>query len=212
MDIELITVLGKRPAPDNTPDWVMESRLEKAISLLKESPAAKLVLQGGQSYSNKGAEVSEAQVNLNYLISKYQIDPQTVILEDKSQTTLEQAIILKEKFVLPMQLKSVALVTDEFHIKRAEIVFRGVMGKSIEVVSVPVEVKIYGKYRDLIARHESEDGLANLQKLVDTIPDGDHEAYKEYERKYILLRRQYMAEGKPRVDIIPVEEVLKADL
>lgn len=210
MSIQLISVLGKSPAPDGTADWVMMSRLDTAMDVLSRNEGAKLILQGGSSYGIQNATITEAQVGYNYLQKNYKINPDQIILEEASRSTLQQGIIIVERFLTDSSIKKVAVVTDEFHIKRAELVFRGIVANKVELEFVPAPVKIYGKYRELIQQHESVDGLDNLKRLVDCLPPGDVDAYKEYERKYAIVRARALSEGKPRSMIIPVEEVLAA--
>ena len=93
-------------------------RLNYAAHLAHEHPDIPIVTSGGYT----SVKYSEANVMRNVLVNSYFIQNK-IIIENRSRNTEENA-----KFVAailkPMNITRVAIVTQAFHIKRAEMLFK----------------------------------------------------------------------------------------
>ncbi len=86
---KVMIVLGNRLNNDASITSKMQERLDLAIKAYEIFSPTKIIVSGG--IANKKAKISEASTMQNYLISK-KIPSDQIILEDKSKTTLENAL------------------------------------------------------------------------------------------------------------------------
>jgi uncharacterized SAM-binding protein YcdF (DUF218 family) len=91
----------------------MKTRLDKALEIYTKNPEVKIILSGGK----KQQGISEAQKMKEYLKEKGLIE-KSLILEERSQDTLQNIKYSKE-IIEKNQFKNVALVTSDYHLKRA---------------------------------------------------------------------------------------------
>ena len=128
-----IVVLGGTvpPNPEQTApaEETSGSRVATASALYKLGKADFVVASGGITYKTSTNELTsnalirtEAQ-DIYSILADYGVPEDKIILEDKSQNTLENAlytaIILKQ-----LGIKEIILVSSSFHMKRATTLFR----------------------------------------------------------------------------------------
>lgn len=103
------------------PSLSLRTRLDKAVDYLERWPDIPAVLTGGTGY---GEEISEAQCMYDYL-TEHGVDPDRLILEDQASNTAENFAfskpLLYEAGVDPAR-DTVAVVTNDFHIARSELI------------------------------------------------------------------------------------------
>ena len=103
------------------PSLSLRTRLDKALEYLEYWPDIPAVLTGGTGY---GEEISEAQCMYDYL-TEHGVEPERLILEDQASNTAENFALskplLEEAGVDPAEAR-VAVVTNDFHIARAELI------------------------------------------------------------------------------------------
>ena len=99
----------------------LKQRLDRAIEYSEEYPNTVLVLSGGKG---PGEEISEAACMYDYLTA-HGVEPGRLILEDQATNTAENFALSKpllyEAGVDPAEGR-VAVVTNDFHIARAELI------------------------------------------------------------------------------------------
>ena len=111
-DLDYLIVLGSQVKPDG-PSRVLKYRLDRAEKYLKENPSTICIVSGGRGTNELQSEASAMK---QYLVEAG-IDPERIIMEDRSTTTDEN--IMYSKSFLP-ENASIGLVTNDFHM------FRGV--------------------------------------------------------------------------------------
>ncbi|MDO4454927.1 MAG: YdcF family protein [Eubacteriales bacterium] len=117
--LDYIIVLGAH-VKGSIPSRALYKRLYCAEKYLKENPATRAVLSGGQG---KGEEISEAEAMRRYL-EKSGIDSRRIFLENRSVNTKENLQFSME--IIQNFNVSIGVVTNDFH------VFRGVsIGKKL---------------------------------------------------------------------------------
>lgn len=103
------------------PSLSLRTRLDKALEYLEYWPDIPAVLTGGTGY---GEEISEAQCMYDYL-TEHGVESDRLILEDQASNTAENfdfsKTLLYEAGVDPAR-DTVAVVTNDFHIARAELI------------------------------------------------------------------------------------------
>ena len=103
------------------PSLSLRTRLDKAVDYLERWPDIPAVLTGGTGY---GEEISEAACMYDYLTA-HGVEPGRLILEDQASNTAENFAfsweLLTEAGVDPAEGR-VAVVTNDFHIARSELI------------------------------------------------------------------------------------------
>ena len=117
-----LVVLGFQLNPDGTMRQELIERLTVALACAEEYPNALIVCTGGGTAAeNKTA--TEAGRMAEYLIENG-VEPARVIVEDRSQTTAQNAIytlrILAENYP---QVRQLAIVSSDYHIATGALLF-----------------------------------------------------------------------------------------
>ena len=103
------------------PSLSLRTRLDKALEYLEYWPDIPAVLTGGTGY---GEEISEAACMYDYLTERG-VEPDRLILEDQASNTAEKFALsrplLEEAGADPAESR-VAVVTNDFHMARSELI------------------------------------------------------------------------------------------
>ena len=158
------------------PVWV-QSRLEKSIELYKATYNTQLITSG------KGRDdypVPESKAMADYLIEAA-IPAEAISQESLSRDTIQNAYFTWLLFIEPQGRKEFTVVTNDFHLARAEHIFSWVFGPKYEISFVgatddsidPKDLEIRKNTEaELLAYHESE--------LSKNIEPGDIEAIRSF--------------------------------
>lgn len=195
--VDVIIVLGKSLHPDGSPDFVLRSRVDKALEVLKDHPEAKLIITGGKSHWIDGEEqISEAQAMLDYAKrTNPGLDIDQVIIEDQGNSTIHQLVRIKTEYLLPNSWKQIGLVTDELHMPRAAMIARGILGDTFEVIEYPAKVDLAGYWREIIEEREKLGYENTYQALFSKVKLGDHEAWLRESGKFQAEAKKVRAQG-----------------
>lgn len=117
--IDAGVVLGAAVWGGNRPSPVLRERINKGYELLKDGTVRYIVLTGGGS----PGEMTEAEVAKNELLKKG-IDEKNIFVENKSNSTLEQITYINNNFYKKNSWRSIALITDNFHLPRSRQICR----------------------------------------------------------------------------------------
>lgn len=113
-----IIVLGDRPLDDTTPTVDMVYRVLKGVELAKKFPEAVVIMSGG---ATKGP-TSEAQM-MGLIAWSRGVDPLRVILEDKSQTTGENASYTAN-ILASKNIQQVFIIAEQSRLEEAVEIFQ----------------------------------------------------------------------------------------
>jgi uncharacterized SAM-binding protein YcdF (DUF218 family) len=113
MQTDYLLILGAGINGD-TVSLTLKTRLDKGAEYLNEYPAAKVIVSGGQG---PGEDITEAEAMKTYLIRKG-IDPQRIIPEDRSTSTMENFMYSKRLINGQTRL---TIITSDFHMLRAKM-------------------------------------------------------------------------------------------
>lgn len=110
-------ILGGGVRPDETPSASLEYRLRREIFLyFRESNKFEAIyVTGGVE---RGMNISEGEIMKRYLV-KNGIPSELIFTEDKSTSTVENILFLREKYPVLREKESVLLVSNDFHLGRA---------------------------------------------------------------------------------------------
>jgi len=138
----VVVTLGERLTTDGGPSFILIDRVAKAVEYVKEDNKVKLVIFTGGKVSSKN-HPSEAEV-MQKLAVEQGLPEDIIVLEDKASNTIENAYNTKKILQSKFKECGVVLITTNFHMQRASIIFSSVLGYEYPVssVSVPDEVSL----------------------------------------------------------------------
>ncbi|EPY2272530.1 YdcF family protein [Clostridium sporogenes] len=110
-----IIILGCK-VKGNDPTPFLQWRLDEGLRLYNEGYGKYIIVSGSKG---PGENISEAEAMEKYLVQKG-VDKNFIILEDKSKNTLENIKFSKKKME-DNNLKSSIIVSNKYHLKRAEL-------------------------------------------------------------------------------------------
>lgn len=145
---EIGVVLGAAVWHKNQPSPLFKGRIEKVKELYQKRLLKKVQLTGG----NAPGEVSEAMAALIYLENSG-INSADIFIEEKTSTTSEQILYIKNNLSLKYGDKPIIIISDHFHIKRVMEMCKFYGVKALGVASdysLNWEKLVYYRVRDSI--------------------------------------------------------------
>jgi uncharacterized SAM-binding protein YcdF (DUF218 family) len=136
--MDYLIVLGAQ-VKKTTVSKTLKKRLETAALYLKKNQVTKVIVSGGQG---DGEDISEAEAMRQYLI-KHGIEADRIIAENKSTNTYENICFSKK---LLKKNAAVAIVTNSFHIYRAQKIAEKQGIKNVQGLSAPTDVILAVNY------------------------------------------------------------------
>lgn len=129
---DYIIVLGSGLIGDKVPP-LLASRLDKAVQQYEKYGRKPLfITSGGQGHDEK---LAEAVAMKKYIIAKYNIPEENILVEDQSTTTFENLTFSKKIIDARIKKAQGIIVTNNFHVLRAGIYSRRVGLKAVGVGS-----------------------------------------------------------------------------
>lgn len=107
-------ILGAAVWGGNRPSPVLRERINKGFEIYQKKIVPKLVLTGGGSPN----EMTESEVARNEL-KKYGVDEKNLIVEVKSNSTIEQIHYVRDKCYRRYNWNKIILISDNFHLFRS---------------------------------------------------------------------------------------------
>ncbi|MCL6611099.1 MAG: YdcF family protein [Peptococcaceae bacterium] len=107
-------------------------RVAKGVELYKEGYAGLIIMSGGGRPTSR---LTDADLMRMEAVDSG-VPPEVVLLENKSESTYENAVNVKE-IILEKGIKSFLLVTSNYHTRRARYIFGRVFkGTGVEIITV----------------------------------------------------------------------------
>lgn len=175
-EFDAIVVLGAGITAKGNITRVAKSRMDRAIELYRKGAAQRIIVTGK----------NEASVMRHYAIRKG-VKAADVLVESKARDTIGNAFFTCKKFLLANSWRRIVVVTSIFHISRAKLVFKKVLGKSYRVWFVPsMRVLSEKAFREKL---KLEKGLLLLTSFLSgLVADGDLEAIENFLRNSPIYR------------------------
>lgn len=122
-DCDYLMILGNQVVGEDTPSPLMLDRVARAVEYAKENEDCLLVVCGGITTDEQ--IISEAAL-MAKLLEDYGINPDRIILEDKSTTTFENfeftKKVIEEHTGKNIKDVNVAFLSSDYHIHRASLI------------------------------------------------------------------------------------------
>lgn len=140
-EADAVVVLGGVTAPPVPPREAIDvgegfDRLLHGMRLLRLGKAPILVLSGGGSAEQAGMKISEAS-RLYQLALEYGVDPRSLLLEERSNNTHENARFTSE-LLKSRGLSTILLVTSAWHMPRAAAAFEK---QGLNTIAAPTDLR-----------------------------------------------------------------------
>jgi uncharacterized SAM-binding protein YcdF (DUF218 family) len=113
--VEAGTVLGAAVWGGNRPSPVLRERINKGYELYSSGIIRNIILTGGGS----PGEMTEADVSKKELLKKG-VSEKNIIIENKSNSTLEQITYLNNNYYKKNNWKETVIISDNFHLLRTK--------------------------------------------------------------------------------------------
>ena len=130
--VDYVIVLGAK-VNGTIPSLSLQNRIDEAAGFLIEHENTIVIVSGGQGTDE---DISEAKVMQQGLIA-HGIDEERIILEDKSTSTYENIIF--SKALIPSDLDTGLLVTNDYHLYRAMLIARQ---EGLDVFGLPAKTPV----------------------------------------------------------------------
>ena len=149
------------------PGWV-EERLDLAMKMFRNNQVPQLLMSG------KGRDnfpMAEADAMKAYLIDSG-LPADVILTETLSKDTLQNAFFCKAIHLDPLQLRSILVITNQFHMDRTRQIFDFVLGPDYHMSYQPVADHNFNK-KQLRSREITEEELIKFyQRLFASVtPD-----------------------------------------
>lgn len=115
-----------------------KARANKAVEILYEREISHIVTCGW-AYRND-SDIKIADAFKSYIVNSLGVNPSKVITELNSRDTVGDAYFTKINLALPLDWKSLCVVTSDYHVKRTKEIFSFIYGNdfSVEVYGASV--------------------------------------------------------------------------
>ncbi|MCH7322046.1 YdcF family protein [Solibacillus sp. MA9] len=127
---DYVIILGAKVKPGGVPSLSLKYRLDVATDYLQQYPHVTAIVSGGQGIDE---DQTEASVMYDYLV-RAGIDAERILIEDKSTSTYENIKFSKQ--LLPENTTKITIVSNDFHLKRANILAKK-LGLDSDVIAAP---------------------------------------------------------------------------
>ena len=166
MTTDAIIVLGKEISVEGELPEIARQHVRMGASLYSATPAP-LIMSGAYGLFEQPPSRTEAMAMREYAI-EIGIPGDQIIVEEESRDTIGNAWFTKVRFVAPRKLRSLMLVTADYHMDRALWIFKKIYGPMYNVRAAAVATN------EGPAREETEQRFFEMAKvLLGDIPDGD---------------------------------------
>lgn len=119
---DAIVVLSGGLTPESLPQPWVQARLDAAIPHLVSESTYLILNSRGTPHKPPGT-IDESVASAKYVAEKYGVEPGRILLDSWSLDTIGNAYFALVNLVVPLQLKSVLVITSEFHMTRSAAIF-----------------------------------------------------------------------------------------
>src|SRR6058998_3225551 len=134
---EVAVVLGGGFSEDAKPSASTVARARAAAHLAQKRPSLAVIASGSHGDGPAPAK-SEAAIMAD-LIAATGVPRERLFLEERSRDTIGNAVEVVARYLRGIEARPIYLVTSPFHLERALVVFRNVLGFAWQVQAVAAE-------------------------------------------------------------------------
>ena len=155
----VLVVLGSPNADDGSLSAIARSRCDRAAELWRERPSRRLILTGGFGEHFNRTDQPHTTYLRRYLVERRHVSEDAILDCVSRSNTAEDARLVRSVFP-EARARELRVVTSDFHVERAKLLFEREFGVSIRVDGAPTPVD--DQEREQLERHERE-AIARLR-------------------------------------------------
>ena len=198
-----IVVLGGGISEEGVlPVWV-HNRLDRAIELFSDSGNAQVIVSG------KGRDnflVLESKAMADYLVNRA-IPEGSILQESLSTDTIQNAYFTWLLYMEPQDIREFTVVTNAFHLKRAEHIFNWVFGQAYQIefigatdesidikdleIRKTTENELLGYHESELSRSIEAGDIEGVRGFIMEADDVNALAYKKFTAPYSHVKALY---------------------
>ena len=170
---DAIVVLGDALQPDGSLSAFGRDRVARGVQRLAERAAPRLILTGRGPGRGPGRLLPVEARAMRERAIALGAPADALVLEDESDSTLQNAWFVKVRLLEPNGWTRLLLVTSEWHLARALLTFQRILGSAYTIVPEPVPDGLAGEERE--ARREREAWFTSeLRAQLQGMAEPDH--------------------------------------
>jgi len=166
-------VLSHHVHPDGSLSTETRRRVDKGIEHYVKNDADTLTVSGG--YATKDVPFAHANCMAEYAIVSG-IPAKSIYRESQSLDTVGQVIFLKDDIIVPNNWNRFIVVTSDYHITRAMLIFNFVFGRDFDIQYSPVPT--LGEISDTVRAKEAS-SVSTFLRTFEGVRAGDTAALVE---------------------------------
>ena len=171
---DALIILARTMDSDGTLHLESKLRIHKAIEIFKNRYINYIVTAGWAYRQDSSLCIADAYKE--YIVSKFNIEKNTILTESNSRDTVGDAFFTKINFSEPMAWNKITVVTSNYHVERAREIFEFIYGDSfiLEVYGAEVvhdETTIANEVSSLNSFRRTFQGIekANNSQILDCL-------------------------------------------
>jgi uncharacterized SAM-binding protein YcdF (DUF218 family) len=177
MDKVLVVLGGGVDKDGNMPPWT-HARLDKALKEWHEPGYSYLITSGKGRTHN--VQITEASSMAQWL-AQQGIPMDKILVEEKSTSTIENAYFCKMDYIERLRISNLTIVTNQFHIERAETIFKFVFGPDYVVnIAAADDTGIPDDVRKILTQADAEQSHFLEDHIFKAIRPGDQRAIEDF--------------------------------
>ncbi len=136
-------------------------RTDKGIDLFKKEKVKYIIFSGKDSFLGSHNLKTTLAKSMQIYAIKKRISKNKILLEEESLDTIGNAFFTKEKILVHMNLKSVIVITSDYHMQRTKYIFNKILGNKYSIKYVSVKSN-----RNTAQKKKEEKAMLNITKDI----------------------------------------------
>jgi uncharacterized SAM-binding protein YcdF (DUF218 family) len=134
---EIAVVVGGGFAPDGAPSASTSARARAVAHLARQRPSMAIIASGSHG-DGEAPPRTEAAI-MAELIAATGVPNERIFLEERSRDTIGNAVEVAARYLMNIEPRPLYVVSSPFHLERALVSFRNVLGFAWQVQAVAAE-------------------------------------------------------------------------
>ncbi len=136
MTLDAVVILSHHLDENGELDFETIARMRLAVELHRGSKSNFIITSGWDHRSDSTEKIGE--VVCRDLIRSFSINPNEILVDTEARDTVGDAFYLRKNILLPFKIRSITLITSDYHVARAYYIFKSFLAPLIQVASVAV--------------------------------------------------------------------------
>ena len=125
--------------------------IERIRSAVQRDKTEDFLTSGWDYRSDSNIKIGDSVAE--YLCTKCGVSEQRIRTDTNSRDTVGDAFYIRKNLVIPLGIKTLVVVTSDYHVKRTDVIFKNFLLPEVEVETIGACSGLVGDYN--IKRHEN---------------------------------------------------------